>query len=788
MTLALRSRAHRRAAWCSRSALALVVSALLAAASVGTLAAERAMRIDSIEVSGTRSSEPATVRGALAFHRGDALSAEAIDRSVRALMATGLYADVHIAAAEHGRVVVAVEENPRISGITFHGNTTLDQTKLAAAITLKAGALYTPARAHADALKIRDRYRAEGRYRTTVTPRTEPGRDGAVALVFLVTEGEVNKVEHIGFSGNRAYGDAELRDVITTTQSGWLDFLKSNLGLDRERLAVDRQLLIKHYRRHGFAEAKVSEARIDEKPSGGFDISFAIDEGERFTFGAQRVETTIAGIDTGALERRIAAEAGRAYDIGKIEASTAALGKALIDGGHPFVRVTPREARDVKAGRIAVAYVLHEAPHVYIRRIEIGGNTITRDYVVRRELSFAEGDAFNPLMIETARKQLMRTGLFKKVDIEAKRTPEPDKIDLRVAIAEQDSHDISFGIGYSQNDGIIGDASYTDSNLFGTGRTFKTKVELGQSRYGGEISVSDPHFLDMNVIAGFDLFYRDTDMTLQSSYKDTRWGGTLRLAAPITDEITTGVSYSFVRSTIYDVGTAASLAIREAVPGYPNATASTYDTSLVGLFTTYDSRDEKKHPTSGLFASARQEIAGLGGDAEFLRTTADVRAYYPVTDKITLAGHIGAGTISGYGGQDVRLLDMFYKGGETVRGFASSGLGPRDGLSANQDALGGSTYYVTSAEARVALPYVPESLGLSGLAFADAGSLFGANATAQKLTGLTGNGAAPRVSTGLGLSWDSPVGPLQATYAFVLAQQPGDKTQPLGFGFGSSGF
>lgn len=788
MGFAHRCRAPRTLASLVIAALALAAAAMLTAAVPRALAAEPAARIAHIDVSGTVLTEADAVRARLAFHAGEPLSDDAIDRSIRALMATGLYADVRITPAAHGHILVAVTENPRITAVGFEGNATLDRTKLAAAVQLKAGAFYTPARAHADALKIRDLYRAEGRYRTTVTVRTSPSETSGVALTYVVSEGAVSKVEHIGFTGIAAFREAELRDVITTTQSGWLDFLKSNLNLDRERLAVDRQLLARHYRRHGYADARVAEAKVDATPSGGFDITFAIEEGESFDFGPQRISGTVAGVDTGALAAAITAEEGRVYDIAKVEASVAALGARLIGANQPFVRVAARPRRDATARRIAIDYVLEESGRTYVRRIDISGNTMTRDYVVRRELRVAEGDAFNPLMAEMARARLMRTGLFKSVKVEPKRTGETDKVDLDIAVVEQDSHDISFGVGYSQNDGVIGDVSYTDSNLLGTGRTLKTKVELGQNRYGGEIGFTEPRFLDTNVAAGFDLFYRDTDLTLQSSYKDTRTGGTLRLAAPITDTITTGLSYSFVRSTLYDVGPAASLAILEAVPGYPGATTSTYDTSLIGFSTTYDTRDDRKKPTSGLFASLKQDFAGLGGDTAFVRTGADLRGYYPMADNIVLAGHMAGGFITGYGGQDVRLLDLFYRGGETVRGFAASGIGPRDSLSANQDALGGKAYYVTSAEARVGLPYVPESMGLSGLAFADAGSLFGANATAQKLTGLTGNSAAPRISTGVGLSWASPIGPLQATYGFVLSLQPGDKTQPFNFGLGSSGF
>ena len=371
--------------------------------------------------------------------------------------------------------------------------------------------------------------------------------------------------------------------------------------------------------------------------------------------------------------------------------------------------------------------------------------------------------------------------------MQPERTQEPEQVNLRVTVVEQETGDLSFGLGYSQNDGIIGDVSYSERNIMGTGVAGKVKLEIGERRWGGEVGLTDPRFLGTNTAAGFDVFYRDTDRTTQSSYKEQRWGGSVKIGVPITDTITGGLSYTFTRSTLYDVGANASAAIKEAVPGYPKSTSSTYDTSAVGYSLGYDTRDNARVPNSGLYSVVKQDFAGLGGDAAYVRSTIDTRGYYPVGNGIVLGGHLGAGTINGYAGQDVRLLDLFYRGGETVRGFATGGIGPRDSNSVNQDALGGKGFYLASLEARAPLPFVPSEMGLSAVGFIDAGSLFAANKTASALPGLTGNSAAPRVSTGAGLVWDSPLGPLQATYGFVLSKQAGDKTQPFNFGT-ASGF
>jgi len=261
-----------------------------------------------------------------------------------------------------------------------------------------------------------------------------------------------------------------------------------------------------------------------------------------------------------------------------------------------------------------------------------------------------------------------------------------------------------------------------------------------------------------------------------------RIGGDVRASLPLSENWTASASYTLMRNEIYNVGPAASLAIKQAVPGYPTATSGTYYSSAVGYGLTYDGRDAPKNTTSGLYFTSRQEVAGLGGDVQSLKTTADLKGYYPIADGVTLVGRMTGGAISGYGGQDVRLLDLFYVGGETVRGFAASGIGPRDLGSANLDALGGKYYFATSAELRFPIPYAPDNLGVRGTVFADAGSLWGATQLAKSVPGLAGDAASVRASTGVGLIWDSPIGALGVSYAVPLLKQSFDKLQPFSVG------
>ena len=514
----------------------------------------------------------------------------------------------------------------------------------------------------------------------------------------------------------------------------------------------------------------------------GYSITFTIEEGERYTFGPVILQSKIAKVDPAALQSTVTIKTGSAYNADQLEKTVERITLALSDQGHAFanVRVVPK--RDTASRTITMAIDVEDGPAVYVERIEVVGNRQTNDFVIRRELRFAEGDPVNAFVIERGRKRVQALGFFKKVTLKKKAGSSADRVVVTVEVVEDDTRNLSFGAGYSTSEGIVGDVSVIERNLLGNGQSLRVKLAGSTMRLQAELGFTEPRLLGSNFAGGFDLFYKDLDYTTQSSYKSQKFGGALRLGYQISDEWSAGINYTFTRNTIYDVGANASAAIKEAVPGFPGTASNTYNTSSVGYLLAYDTRDNKKRPTEGVYYSLTQDLAGVGGDVRYVRSVGEARGYYAVSDQITAVGRATGGVITSWGGQDVRLLDLFYRGGESVRGFAVSGIGPRDILSANQDALGGRMFFGTTAELLFQLPGVPEDLGLRGAVFADAGSLWGVNGTAASLPGLAGNALAPRASVGVGLAWDSPLGALRVDYAYPIVKQPYDKTQPLSFG------
>ena len=767
----------------------VAVAAFLAATiagpvfNVASVAQAQSGAIRDIQVTGNRRVEPETVRSYLRFTIGDQYDPGKVDQSIKSLFGTGLFADVRIDRTSTG-VLITVVENPVINQVAFEGNREVDRDTLAAEVQLKPRSVFTRARTQADVQRILEVYRRQGRFAASVDPKIIELDNNRVNVVFEINEGTATKVKGINFIGNRAFSDSQLRDIITTTQSNLFDFIKGTNIYDPDRLALDKELLRQYYLKNGYADARVVSAGAElDRDGSGFFITYVIDEGELFAFGAVDVESSLSGVDPASLRGGVLTVSGATFNQSLMDKTVEKLTLDVSERGYAFARVRPRAARDPSARLINVTYVADEGPRIYIERINIIGNTRTRDYVIRREFRLAEGDAYNPLMLDKAKKRLQGLGFFKTIDIKRRPGSAPDRVVLDVEVVEQSTGELSFGAGYSTAEGVIGDITISERNLMGRGQFLRLRLAGSAERLQIDLSFTEPRFLDRNLAAGFDLFHKITTVSDFQQFSSRTSGGSVRLGFPIAENLWLTNSYTLSNNEISDVQPLASRAIVEA--------KGEYWTSAVGSSLSYDQRNHPKNPTSGYFLTAGVEVAGLGGDVQYVRGSAEGRFYYPIAEKIVLVGRAIGGHITGWGGEDVRLLDLYYKGGETIRGFNTAGLGPRDLLTG--DALGGSTFWATTAEVRFPFPFIPDDLGMSGAVFADAGSLFAAGAGAKKLntqcpSGLPADGIcladdpSIRASVGFGILWNSPLGPLRLDIAKAILKEDYDKEQLIRFG------
>ena len=625
--------------------------------------------IREIRVVGNRRVEPETVRTYLRFSIGDPYDAGKIDQSIRSLFATGLFSDVRI-DREGAGVVITVVENPVVNQVAFEGNREVDKATLTNEVQIKPRSIFTRAKAQADVQRILDVYRRQGRFAASVEPKIIELDSNRVNVVFEINEGGATKVQAINIIGNKAFSDSQLRDIITTTQSGLFDFLKGTNVYDPDRLALDRELMRQYYMKNGYADARIVSAGAELARDGsGFNITYVVDEGELFTFGKIDIESSLANVDPKSLYGELLTTPGATFDQSAMDRTIERITLAVSEQGFAFARVRPRAAREPGTRSINVTYVIDQGPRIYIERINVNGNLRTHDYVVRREFRLAEGDAYNPLLVDKAKKRLQALGFFKAVDIKRRPGSAQDRVILDVDLIEQSTGELSFGAGYSTSEGVIGDVSITERNLLGKGQFLRLRLAGSAERLQVDLSFTEPRFLDRNLAAGFDLFHKEIDLSSTQQFVSRTSGGTLRLGAPITENLWLTNSYTLSSNEISDVQP------RCVVGDQAGGLQGEYITSSWGTSLAYDTRNHPKTPTKGVYFQIGSDLAGLGGDVQYVRVQGEGRFYYPITEKITFVGRAMAGNIQGWGGEDVRLLDLFYKGGETIRGFDRAGLG-----------------------------------------------------------------------------------------------------------------
>jgi outer membrane protein insertion porin family len=750
----------------------LSLSFLVLVLSFGPAVAQYGDIIRQIVVEGTQRVEPSTVRSYLLIQEGDPYDPGRIDRSLKSLYATGLFADVAI-RREGDRLIVSVTENPIINRVAFEGNDKLDDKTLEAEISLRPRVIYTRPKVQSDVNRILNLYRRSGRFAATVDPKIIRLEQNRVDVVFEINEGKVTSIESIRFIGNRAFSESDLREVIRTKESRWWRFLSTEDTYDPDRLSLDRELLRRFYLSEGYADFRVQSAVAELTPDRSeFLLTITVEEGERYRFGKIDMESTVPGLSADALRNVVAARSGDWYDADKVEKSIDAINNAAGDLGYAFVDVRPQIQRNRDERTIDVNFLVNEGPRVFVERIEISGNVRTKDDVIRREFRFAEGDAFNAAKLRRSRQRIQDLDFFEKVDVDQVQGSAPDRAVVKVHVEEKSTGSLSIGAGFSTASGILGDLSVRERNLLGRGQDLRATLLLGQKQQQVDLSFTEPYFMDRNIAAGFDLYYVQTDRRSESSFDTRTIGSALRAGYPITERLSQNWRYTLKRQTIRNVPDDASVFVKDA--------EGTDTVSEVSHSLTYDRRDSKINPTTGYFGKFTTDVAGLGGDVRYLRNRLDTGYYYPVSEKwvASLTGSVGY--IFGLG-EDERLLDRFFIGGEEVRGFATDGIGPRDRDTG--DALGGQWFYASSAQLTFPLG-LPEEYAIRGRAFTDVGAAWELSVPSDQRD-LVEDSADPRVSVGTGVTWLSPFGPLGVDVGFPLIKKSFDKTELLRVNFGT---
>ncbi len=775
-----------------RLLLALLLG-LPVAQMTGQVDPARAQVITVVLVEGNQRVEAETVRSYMQLSPGDSVDAQSIDESIKALFQTGLFSDVQI-FRRGTALVVRVEENPLINRVSFEGNSELDDKTLAKEIEVRERVVFTRARVQAAVQRIIALYRRSGYFSARVEPKVIRLPQNRVNLVFEISEGTETKIASIKFVGNAVFSDGQLRSVITTAESAWWKFFSTTDNYDPDRLSYDKELLRRYYLRNGYADFRVISATAELARDGeSFFITFTVEEGPQYTVGTVAVNTGQTTLDANELNNVVTTGGGEVYDASKVDKTVENMTIEAGKSGYAFAKVQPNIERDEENRVLNITFEVVEGPRVYIERIDIIGNVRTLDEVIRRELRLVEGDAYNRVLVDRARRRLTGLDFFSKIDIRELQGSAPDKVQLVIFVEEKSTGTINFSAGYSTTEQVIGSINVTERNFLGKGQAVRLATSLSFKRQSVDFSFTEPYFLGRNLSAGVDLFATRTDQEDESSFTTEQFGGGLRWGFPLSENGRIFARYKFTHRTIrVDNSDDVSLAIARA--------EGTDIISLAGVSYTWDTIDNPLRPTNGIRIQLSTDVAGLGGDVYWVKGEAKAFYFRPLfTDGIVLKLKGTAGHVEGFNNEEVPILDRFFRGAESFRGFERSGVGPRQiAPDGDSDSIGGQTYAIGTIEVTFPLG-LPESFGITGAVFTDFGTVFNApessvpaggpgctlNSGAAGANCTVFDDASLRGSVGAGLLWQSPFGPLRLDVAWPFLQESYDRTELVRFSAGT---
>ncbi|MEO8925952.1 MAG: outer membrane protein assembly factor BamA [Caulobacteraceae bacterium] len=766
------------------SGLALLMGGTILGTPVAALAqAQQSGVVSRIVIQGNERIDPETITSYLPVAVGDKVDPAKIDVALKALFRTDLFSDVKI-DLQGTDLVVKVVENPVINQVLFEGNSSIKEDKLKDEVQIRPRGVFTRAKVEEDVGRIVELYRRAGRISATVTPKIIELPQRRVDLIFEISEGPKSGILRINFLGNTEFSANDLRNVVVTKESQWYKFFASNDNYDPDRIEYDREQLRKFYRNRGFYDFRIVSSVAELAPDkNGFAVTYALDEGAKYHFGKLTVQTELKKLNGDILRQLLPIREGQVYQDQKIEQATDALTFAAGAAGFAFVDVRPRYTPNPAKHTVDVVFDVKEGPRVYIDRIDIVGNTTTLDYVIRRQLNVAEGDAYNRALVDRSKNNIRALGFFKDVDVTNVPGSAPDRTNVQVHVTEQPTGQLSFSAGYSSIDKLVTDVGISQSNFRGRGQDVRARISLGSLRQQADLSFTEPHFLDRDLQAGFDIYTYRYDFSQQASYNTASTGGTVRLAFPLTAKSLLTTRYTLRTD---DVIVADSLCVpgAELVSVVLCQQRGSYITSQVGYTLGLDERNDPIVATRGYFVNLSQDVAGVGGSVHYVRSELRGGWYHGFNKDFIFSFSGSAGYIDGWNGDNIRITDRFYEGGDTFRGFQIAGIGPRD--TQFGDSLGGKLYAIGTFELTIPNK-LPEQYGIKTALFTDFGTL-GILDKAEKINPNTNlplttvqDDLGLRASAGISIFWKSPMGPLRFDFSQIIRKDSYDKTELFRF-------
>lgn len=761
-----------------KGALALVSALALAAPlAVGTAIPAAAYSFTTVRIEGAQRMDADTILNAAGIRRGAQVSAGELNAAQQRLQNTGVFETVEL-VPQGNTLTIKVSEFPVIGIVNFEGNRRIKDDKLAEMVQSRSRRVYSPAQAEADARAIVAAYAADGRMAARVDPQIIRRSGNVVDLAFVVREGDLTEIERIGFTGNRAFSDRRLRDVLATKQAGILRaFIKRDV-YSPERIALDERLLTDFYRERGYADFRVHGIAPEiARERDAFFVTYNIYEGPRFTFGRVDTVSEIAGVDAAPFMAQNRVRSGAVYAPSTIDTTIKRMETVAIQQGLDFVNIEPRITRNMRDQTLDLTFALTRGPKVFVERIDIEGNTTTLDQVIRRQFRTVEGDPFNPREIRNAAERVRALGYFADAQVESRQGTTPQQVIVDVNVEEQPTGSLNFGASYGVNSGLGVMLSLSESNFMGRGQAVELAFSTAKGSRSFNFSVAEPYFLGRDLRAKLGLWYTETDHD-SAKYNTRSTGISPAIEFPVSDNGRLELRYRLSRDELMDVkeiATDANGVVTGSSPIlYREMGAKT--TSSVGYTYSWDSRNVGLDPLTSYKFRFSQDFAGLGGDVRSITSTvlAGVESTAWRSD-VTLRAELEGGAIHMMNDDTSRITERF-RGGSRIRGFKPNGIGPRDLNAPNEDALGGNYFWAARAEAQFPIGF-PEEYGITGGLFADVGSVWGLDDKVGANGVIVDDKMHVRAAVGASLFWKTPMGPLRFNLSRAIKKQDYDQTQ-----------
>ncbi|MDB6180677.1 outer membrane protein assembly factor BamA [Paracoccus fistulariae] len=750
-----------------KGAVALVTALTITAPAALIPSAASAYVFNDVQIEGAQRIEPATILSYANIARGQNVSAGELNSALQRLQNAGLFETVEV--EPRGNVlVIRVREYPTINQISFEGNRRIDDEQLAEIVRSQSRRVYQPSQALADAQNISQAYATEGRLAARVDPKIIRRSDNRVDVVFEIREGDLTEIERIGFTGNRAFSDRRLRNVLETKQAGILRRLIRADTFAPERIPVDQQLLTDFYRSRGYADFKVQAVAPElTRERDAFYVTFNIQEGPRYRFGRVDTVSEIPGVDASAFAAQNRVDRGDVYNPAAIDNTIRRMETVAIQQGLNFVNIEPRISRNPQNQTLDLTFALTRGPRVFVERIDIEGNTTTQDQVIRRQFTTVEGDPFNPREIRNAAERIRALGYFSDAQVDSRQGSSPEQVVVDVNVEEQPTGSLSFGASYGKAQGVGFNVSLNESNFLGRGQIVGLTLSTADGDQQSSIRFVEPYFLGRDLRFSAGAFYNVTE-SLNSDYNTRSVGVNTSVEFPVSENGRLQLRYQLKKETLDSVPDSSSIILQNE--------EGQRTTSAIGYSYSWDSRRLGLDPVTNYKLSFGQDFAGVGGDVKTITTTASAGIESNAwREEVTFRGELELGAIHGYKDYSPWILDRF-RAGTRVRGFEANGIGPRDLAAENEDALGGNYYWAARAEAQFPIG-LPEEYGITGGLFADVGSIWGLDNTVGTNGVRVDDDMYVRAAVGASIFWTTPIGPLRFNFSKAVAKEDYDDEQ-----------